>query len=89
MAHIHLNSESPIRYFGDTLQLTNWILDSCATYHMTPDILDLIMVSLVDTDKYIEVSDGHLFTAKQTGEVQVKCVMIMGNPSLIRYTTYY
>ena len=26
----------------------------------------------METDKYIEVEDGHLVTAKQTGEVQIK-----------------
>ena len=52
--------------FGDILQLTNWILDSSVTYHMTPEISGLIPGSLAETDKYIEVSDGHLITAKQT-----------------------
>ena len=28
------NDESPSRYFGDSPQLTNWILDSGATCHM-------------------------------------------------------
>ena len=28
--------------------------------------------SLEDTDKYIEVSDGHHITAKQKGQVQMK-----------------
>ena len=30
-----------------------------------------------------------IFTAKQTGEVQIKRATIMENPSLLRYTTYY
>ena len=32
------NDESPSRYFGDSSQLTNWILDSGATCHMTPKV---------------------------------------------------
>ena len=53
------------------MQLTNFILDSGVNCHMTPDISDFVPGSLVETDKYIEVVDGHFFTAKQTGEVQI------------------
>ena len=66
MAHISSNTESIRRDFGDSLQLTNSILDSGATCHMTPEISGLIPGSLVETDKYIEVADGHFVTAKQT-----------------------
>ena len=31
-----------------------------------------IPVSLVETDKYIKVADGHFFIAKQTGEVWIE-----------------
>ena len=58
-----------VKSFGDSLQLTNWILDSVATFHMTPEVSDFIPVSLEDTDKYIEVADGHHATAKQKGQV--------------------
>ena len=30
------------KYYGDSLQLTNWILDSGATCHMTPEVMDFI-----------------------------------------------
>ena len=43
------NAEIPRKYFGDSLQPTNWILDSIATCHMTPDISDFILGSLVET----------------------------------------
>ena len=69
---MYSNAESPRSDYGDSLQLTNWILDSSVTYHMTPDISGLIPGSLAETDKYIEVSDGHFITSKQTGEVQIK-----------------
>ena len=67
MARMSSNVESPRRDFRDSSQLTNWILDSGATCHMTQYISDFIMGSLVETYKYIEVADGHFFTAKQTG----------------------
>ena len=37
MAYMSSNAESPGKNYGDSLQLTNWILDSVATCNMTPD----------------------------------------------------
>ena len=42
--------------YGDSSHLTNWILDSGATFHMTPEVTDFIPGSLEDTDKFIEVA---------------------------------
>ena len=39
---------------------------------MTPEVSDLIMGSLEDTDKYIEVADRHHVTAKQKGQVRIQ-----------------
>ena len=64
MARMSGNYECPSGIFGDSLQLTNWILDSGATCHMTPGVSDFIPVSLEDTDKHVEVADGHHVTAK-------------------------
>ena len=72
MARISGNDKISNRDFGDISQLTNWILDSGATCHMTPQVLDLISGLLEDTDKYIEVTYGHYVTAKQKGQVQIK-----------------
>ena len=58
--------------YGDSSQFTNQILDAGATCHMTPEVSDLIPGTLEDTDKYIEVADGHHVTAKQKGQVQIK-----------------
>ena len=58
--------------YGDSSQLTNWILDSGATCHMTPAVSDSIPGSLEDTNKYIEVVDRHHVTAKQKGQVQIQ-----------------
>ena len=51
------NIESTRRYFGDISKLTNWILDSSVTCHMALDISDFVTGSLVEMDKFIEVSD--------------------------------
>ena len=59
MARISSNDERSSEKYDDSSQLTNWILDSGATCHMTPYVLDFIPGSLEDTDKYIEVADCH------------------------------
>ena len=66
------NDESPIIYFGDSLQLTNWILDSGAMCHMTLQTSDFIPGLFKYTDKYIEVTDGRYFTAKKEVQFQIK-----------------
>ena len=72
MANMSDNDESPSREFVDISQLTNLILDSGATCHMTPQFLDFIPGSLKYTDKYIEVTDGHHVTAEQKVQVRIK-----------------
>ena len=72
MARMSGNDKHKSAKYGDSLQLNYWILDSVATCHMTPEVSDFIPGSLEDTDKYIEVSDGHHVTAKQKGQVRVK-----------------
>ena len=39
---------------------------------MTPEVTDFITGSLEDTDKFIEVADGHHVTAKQKGSVRIQ-----------------
>ena len=63
-AHMSSNDERSSEKYGDSLQFTNWILDSGSTCHMTPEVSDFIPGSLQDKDKYIEVADGHHITAK-------------------------
>ena len=65
MARMSSNDECSSENYGDSSQLTNWILDSGATCHMTPEVSDLIPGPLEDTDKYIEVADRHHVTAKK------------------------
>ena len=69
MACMFGNNESSSRDFDNSLQLTNWVLDSGATCHMTPQVSDFISGFLEDRDKHIEVSDRHHVTAKQKGQV--------------------
>ena len=71
MARISNNDEFPGRDFGDSSQMTNWILDSGAACHMTPQVSDFIPFSLEDTDKHIEVANGHHVIAKKV-QAQIK-----------------
>ena len=57
MAHMSGNDECPSEKFGDSSQVTDWILDYEAKCHMTQEVSDFIPVSLEDTDKHIEVAD--------------------------------
>ena len=59
MARMSSDDERKSKEYGDIFQLTNWILDSVATCHMTPEVTELIPGSLEDTDKFIEVADRH------------------------------
>ena len=40
--HMSDNKESPVRHFGDSSQLTNWILDSGTMCHMTQQVSGFI-----------------------------------------------
>ena len=67
MEQMSSDDECESKEYGDSSQLTNWILDSEATCYMTPEVTDFIPGSLEDTDKFVEVADGHYVTAKQKG----------------------
>ena len=57
MARMYGNDEFPSGNFGDSSQLTYWILDSGTTFHMKLEVSDFIPGSLEDRDKHIEVED--------------------------------
>ena len=84
-----VNDENPSSYFGDISQLTNWILDSGATSHMTPQISDFIPALLEDTDQYIQGADEHPVTAKQGGKFQIKTCNDNMDISSRNCTTYF
>ena len=69
MARMSSDDERKSGEYGDSYQLINWILDSGATCHRTPQVSDFIPRSLEDTDKYIEVAYRNHVTAKQKGQV--------------------
>ena len=76
MERMSNNYECLSRDFGESSQRTNCILDSGATCHMTPQVLDFIPSLLEDTDKNIEAAGGHHVMEKQKGQVQIKCATI-------------
>ena len=47
---------------------------------MTPEVSYFIPGPLEDTDKYIEVADGHHVTAKQKGQVRIQMCDDNRNP---------
>ena len=89
MARMYSNNERKNVKYGDSLQLTNWILDLGETCHMTPEVSDFIPGTLEDTDKCIEVADGHHVTAKKKVKYKYKCVTIAEINSSQPYTTYF
>ena len=80
MARMSDNDECPSGNFGGSSQLTNFILDSGAMCHMTPEDSDFIPGLLEDTDKHIGVADRHHVTAKQKVQVQIKMCYNNGDP---------
>ena len=71
MARMSSNDEPSSEKYSDSSQLTNWILESGATCHMTLEVSDSIPGSLEDTDKYIKVVDRYHVTAKQKVQVLI------------------
>ena len=71
IARMSGDGQSSSRDLGDILQSTNWIWDSGATFHMTPQVSALIPGWLEDKDKCIEVADGNYVPGKQKGQVQI------------------
>ena len=89
MARRSGNDECPSGNFGDSFQLTNCILDYVKMCHMTPEVSDFVPGLLEDTDKHIKVLDGHNATAKQKGQVRIKCATMTEILLSQRYTTYF
>ena len=85
MAYMSSDDERESKEYGESSQLTNWILDSGATCHMTPEVTDFIPGSLEDTDKFIEVEDG---TAKKKVQYVYKCATISERNLSQPYITY-
>ena len=88
MAQMSSDDKRKSGEYGDSLQLTNCILDSGATFHMTPEAIDFIPGSLEDTDKFIEVADGYHVTAEKKVQYVYKCATITERNSSHPYITY-
>ena len=72
MALMSGSDECPSAKFGDSSQLTNWILDSGATCHMMPEVSDFIPGLLEDKDKHIEDANVHHVTAKHKWKSRIR-----------------
>ena len=79
------NDECPSRNFGDSSQLTSFILDSGATCHMTPEFSDFIPGSLYNRYKHIEVSGRHHVMVKQKGQARIKICDNNGDSSIAKF----
>ena len=77
MARMSGNERGSIRNFGDSLQLNNWVLDSGAMCHITPQVSDFIPGLLEDTDKYIEVAEK--------GQIQIRMRDNNGYPFITKF----
>ena len=86
MARMSNDDVSENKDYGDSSQLTDWILDSGATCHMTPEVTDFIPGSLEDTDKFIEVAEGHHVIAKQKGSL---CIQMFDDKGKTFVATLY
>ena len=70
MASMSSNDECPSEKFGDSLQLTNYILDYGSMCHITPEVLG----------KHIDFLEWHHVTGKKKGQVQIKMCNNNGYP---------
>ena len=50
MARMSKDDKRENKDYGDSSQLANWILDSGATCHISPEVTDFFSGSLEDTD---------------------------------------
>ena len=80
MIRMSYNKKSPRRNYGDSSQLNNLILDSGATFNMTPEIAHFILGSLAETDKYFKVADGHFVTTKRIRQFKIEMRDENGKP---------
>ena len=89
MAQMSNDDLSKNKYYGDSSQLTNWILDSGAICHMTPEVTDFIPGSLEDTDKFIELQTDTTSPQNKKYQYAYKCFTITEKLLSRRYITSY
>ena len=66
MARMSSNAEITRRDFGDRLQLTNWVLDSGATCHMTSEMSYFYRAHGWKRINRLKLHIGNFIIAKQT-----------------------
>ena len=81
MACMSGNDECPSEIFGDSSQLTNWILYYEATCHITLEV-SYFIPGLLEYTNYIEVADGYHVTSKKV-QVQIKMCDNNGDPFIV------
>ena len=62
------NDECPSEFFCNSSQLIYSILDSREICHMIPEFSNFVPASLENTDRQIEMEDGHHVTAGGKGK---------------------
>ena len=73
--------------YGDILKLTNWVLDSGATCHMTSEVSDFILGTLEDTDNTLKLQTEITSRRNKKVKYKYKCVTITESHSSQPYTT--
>ena len=76
MARMSSDDKRESKDYGDSLQLTNWILDSGATCHMTPEVTDFIPGPLEDTDNSLKLRTDITSPRNKKVQCEYKCAMI-------------
>ena len=83
------NDERKSVKYGDSSQLTNWILDLGETCHMTPEVSDFIPVSLEHTENTLKLRKDITSRRNKKVKYEYKCVTIAESTSSQNYTTYF
>ena len=68
-----------VETLGKPCLLSNWLMDSGATSHMTPRLADLEDVE-EGLNLGIEVADGHIIHCTKSGKVRINMIDDNGNP---------
>ena len=89
MTRMYGNGECPSGNSCDGSQLTNWILDSGATCHITPEVSDFIPGLLEDTENTLKLRTDITLQRNKKVKYENKCATITEILSSQRYTTYF
>ena len=88
MARMSSDEEREIKEYGDSLQLTNWILDSGEMCHMTPEVTEFIPGSLEDTENSLKLRTDIKSRRNKKVQYLYKCATITERNPSQPYITY-